>query len=234
MKITTLSPIKYNTNSYNINEKQKTKNHTSHQIMPLFKKEQNISFGAKKISIKAIKTLIESLRKENIDFELLATDKYATVVEFKDSKTLAKSTSFFKDGIKKIINYRPDGTTPHTALQYQNETLQKIITYDINGCKKTKHTFYPSGQRESITTYTGFVNFPKSKKIYYKNGKTIKSEIKYHTNCKLPETIKEFNNKGILFRKSTFDNEGRIISKISYDKKGNAIAHSDFSYNVPV
>ena len=229
MKITAFNTFKYNTNKTSFSKKEKVETISLQQTAPVFKQEKNISFGAKKISIKAIKKLIEALNKENINFELLQTGKSATIVEFKDSKTIAKTTSFFADDIKKIINYKPDGSAPHTAYQYKKETLEKILVFDINGWKRQRNTFYPNGQRKSITTYHGFASLPKTKKVYYENGKTLKSEITYQVNCKYPKTIKEYNKNGNLSKELVFNEEGKIITSAFYNQEGKLIAFNDLS-----
>lgn len=214
-----------------LNETKKQKNEQPNLYKTTSKFNNNISFGAKnKISINAIKKLIDSLTKENIHFELIGTNKSATVVEFKNFRTISQTTTFLKDNIKKIIKYKSDGT-PCFAYQYQKNTLQKTIIYAEDGRKLQKDIFYPNGKRKSTTTYVGFANFPKRTKHYHEDGKTIKTLTNYYTNSKQPKDIKEYNSKGIILKETTFNENGKMQIITSYDKNGVPFTTSNFINN---
>ena len=190
----------------------------------LFKKENNISFGrGEKAIATAVQEFVKKLYKEQISYDIFKTPNSTTVVEFKDVQRIAKTTSFLPNGIKKILVYNHDGETPSIAYKYKKNKLQSTITFALDGRKLKKETFLPNGIRETKTSYVGHANFPKTKILFHKDGKTPKIEKIFFENSKVPREIKEYDKLGFLKTKEEYNEAGKLLFTTNYDKKGNII-----------
>lgn len=232
MKITAINTMQYHTANKLIAYKNKENKTLYYNSQPHTNEKNNqISFsGIKKISIKEIKSLINTLITEGIDYRLKGTSKSATITEYKDFKNKSKETTFFLGRKKEEIFYRNDGLTPYIKYIHQDNKIKSIIQYGKFGEKKFKKTFHQNGQKASQTIYEGTVCFPIIKTFYHLDGKTIKAQTKFHENSKIPKIIKEFDSQGIILSRFEIDEKGSPVLKIKYEK-GKPILISEYSKN---
>ena len=153
MKIFAVNPIWVNSaKNHKNNKDRKSSNILQINSINLFKQNDNISFsGTKKISVKAIRNLIDKLLEENIHYVLSGNATSASVTEFRHFKTATKKTTFFLGGKKEEIIYKTDGITPNLKYKYQDNILTTIISYGQFGEKLFKEQYFKNGIKKTKT-----------------------------------------------------------------------------------
>lgn len=190
----------------------------------LFKKFENkISFGSKNLPINLAKALILELNKHGKNYEVINLPQGITVAEIENVTKLAKTTTFLLDNKKKIVKYRPDGTTPHLSYLYKNDKLTKLTSFSTEGRKVFTDSFSELGLLQNRILYNEKTNLPKKKIIFHIDGKTPKNEITFYEGTTKEESIKNYTNKGRLNSVQSFNKDGKLKEETFYDKDGKII-----------